>query len=265
LSLEEEKTESQGEIVDAGDMELDFNVEDEMEPATIDSAETMPGAPTTAEFAKTTVPSGDDESLIEEAFTEQPEEERTAEKQAVAAPVKKKKGSSIGLLVILLIILFGVAGYFGYQYVVKNNVQIPFLNNLIKSQPKDPNGVAKLTTLDINSKFIENEKAGKIFVVTGKVRNGYTVPCKKIQLQGKLFTKGKVLAKTELAYAGIIINDSELASQDVAQIKQRLKNGAQATEDVKPGQAMPFMVVFSELPADLDEFAIELLSAAKVQ
>jgi pilus assembly protein FimV len=263
LSLDDQKKAAEGEIVDAGDMELEFNIEDEMEPATIDSAETMPGAPTTAAFTKTTVSSEDDESLIDEAFVEQPEDEKEAEKPT---PAKKKAGSNIGLFVILIIVLFGVAGYFGYQYVVRNQIQIPFLNNLIKSQPQDPNAIAMLTTLDINSKFIENEKAGRIFVVTGKVRNGYAVPCKKIQLQGKLFSKGKVLSKTELAYAGIIINDLELASQDVAQIKQRLKDGAQAAEhDVKPGQTMPFMVVFSALPADLDEFAIEMLSSTKVQ
>ena len=127
--------------------------------------------------------------------------------------------------------------------------------------------IAMLTTLDINSKFIENEKGGRIFVVSGKVRNGYPVPCNKIQLQGKLFAKGKVLAKTELVYAGVMISDLELAGQEVGQIKQRLRTGGgQAAElVVNSGQSLPFMVVFSDLPADLDEFAIELLSSTKVQ
>ena len=76
-----------------------------------------------------------------------------------------------------------------------------------------------------------------------------------------------MLSKTEVAYAGVVINDLELASQEVAQIKQRLKTGGgQAAElVVNSGQSLPFMEVFSDLPADLDEFAIELVGSTKVQ
>jgi pilus assembly protein FimV len=266
LSLESEKSDEERDVVNAGDIELEFQIEDEMEPATIDSAETMPGAVATASATKTTVPAAGDTSLIEEAFADHPEVEKVSEKPAKEKK-KKKKGSNAALIVILILVLLAAGVYFGYQYAVKNNIQIPFLNELIHPQPKDPSSTAMLTTLDINSKFIDNEKGGRIFVVTGKVRNGYSVPCNKIQLQGKLFSKGKVLAKTELAYAGVVIADPELASQEVAQIKQRLKTGGgQAAELVaNPGQALPFMVVFSELPADLDEFAIELVNSTKVQ
>jgi pilus assembly protein FimV len=228
----------------------------------------MSGEVSTASFTKTTVPADADEELIGEAFSEPPEKE---EKDVKAAPEKKekpkKKGSRIPLVILLILVLLGAAGYFGYQYAVKNNMPIPLLNDLINPQPQDPSGIAMLTTLDINSKFIENEKGGRIFVVSGKVRNGYPVPCNKIQLQGKLFAKGKVLAKTELVYAGVMISDLELAGQEVGQIKQRLRTGGgQAAElVVNSGQSLPFMVVFSDLPTDLDEFAIELLSSTKVQ
>jgi pilus assembly protein FimV len=269
LSMEDEKTEVESEVVDAGDMELEFQIEDEMEPATIDSAETMPGDVTTASYAKTEIASDKDTSLIEEAFSEQPGTEKEEEKPAAEKKkkAKKKKGSNAALIIILILVLLGAGGFFGYRYVVENNIQIPYLNNLIHPQPQDPNGTAKLTTLDINSKFIDNEKGGRIFVVTGKVRNGYSVACNKIKLQGKLFTKGKVLAKTEQSYAGVVINDLELASQDVAQIKQRLKTGGGQTAELvaNPGQTIPFMVVFSDLPEDLDEFAIELMNSTKVQ
>ena len=268
LSLEDDKPNEENEVVNAGDIELEFQIEDEMEPATIDSAETMPGEVTTASYSsQTTVPADDDTSLIEEAFTEQPEATEKADKPVPEKKKQKKKGSSTALIVILILALLGGGGYFGYQYAVENNIEIPYLNDLIHPKPQDPSGIAMLTTMDINSKFIDNEKGGRIFVVTGKVRNGYSVPCNKIQLQGKLFTKGKVLAKTELAYAGVIINDLELAGQEVAQIKQRLKTGGGQTAElvVNPGQTLPFMVVFSELPADLDEFAIELLNSTKVQ
>jgi len=272
LSIEEEKPETENEIIDAGDIELEFQIEEEGAPPVIDSAETMSGSKTTASFGEKTVADQGDDALIEEAFTEPPAVDKAPDKPA---PVqKKKKGTSKSLIVVLILALLGGGGYFGYDYAIKNNIEIPYLGNvvgyiddLINPKPKDPNGIAMLSTLEINSKFIENEKAGRIFVVTGKVRNGYSVPCKMIHLQGKLFIKGKVLAKTEQSYAGVIISDSELASQDLGEIKQRLKTagGQAAGLTANPGQTLPFMVVFSELPADLDEFAIELLSSTKGQ
>jgi pilus assembly protein FimV len=274
LSIEEEKPEIENEIIDGGDIELEFQIEEESAPAIIDSAETLAGSShTTAAFGDTTaVAEVGDQDLIEEAFAKKPEIEKEVEKPK---PVrKKKKGTSKSLVFILILALLGGGGYFGYDYAIKNNIEIPYLSNVvnyiddfINPKPKDPNGIAMLSTLEINSKFIENEKAGRLFVVTGKVRNGYNVPCQMIHLQGKLFIKGKVLAKTEQSYAGVIISDSELASQGIGEIKQRLKSagGQAAGLTVNPGQTLPFMVVFSELPADLDEFAIELLSSTKGQ
>ena len=150
---------------------------------------------------------------------------------------------------------------------LKNNIQIPYLSDFLNPKPKDPQHIVKLSTLEINSKFIENTTAGRLFVVTGKVRNGYTLPCKLIRLQGKLFTKGKVLAKTEHVYAGMIISDQELTSLPLAQIKQRLEtpSGQAGTIVANPGQSLPFMVVFSNLPADLDEFAVELVSSTQAR
>jgi hypothetical protein len=34
---------------------------------------------------------------------------------------------------------------------------------------------------------------------------------------------------------------------------------------VAPGKTIPFMVVFSELPADLDQYDVELISSIKAQ
>ncbi len=272
LSIEDEKPEMESEIIDAGEIELEFQVEEEGAPSVIDSAETMSGSQATAHFEDTTFGAAGDDALIEEAFAPQPAVEKAPKKPA---PVrKKKKKTSKSLVFLLILALLGGGGYYGYDYAVKNNIQIPYLNDainyingFINPKPKDPSGTAMLSTLEINSKFIENEKAGRIFVVTGKVRNGYNVPCKMIRLQGKLYTKGKMLVKTEQSYAGVVIGDQELAGQDAAQIKQRLKTaaGQAAALTVNPGQALPFMVVFSDLPAELDEFAIELLNSTKVQ
>jgi pilus assembly protein FimV len=268
FSPAQEKTASEPEIIDTGDIELEFQIAEDNEPARLTGEKTQAAGKTTSGFSMDGEPEtagaaeSDDEAMIAEALAGQPIAAKAMEKMA-AAP--KKKGAGKFLIVVLILALLGAGGYFGYGYVVENHIQIPYLSDLINPQPKDPNNIEKLTTLEINSKFIENAHAGRIFVVTGKVRNGYTVPCKMIRLQGKLFTKGKVLSKTENIVAGTLLSDQELTSQELAQIKQRLEAPAaqDATVVANPGQTLPFMVVFSDLPVDLDEFAVELTSSAK--
>jgi hypothetical protein len=145
-------------------------------------------------------------------------------------------------------------------------IQIPYVSDYLNPQPKDPAGIVNLSTLDINSKFIETEQSGRLFVITGKVHNAYSQSRGQIRLQGKLFTKGKVLAQTEYVYAGNILDDQELVTTPKAEIKSRIATPGQRGT-VAANQNLPFMVIFSDLPAadDLDEFAVELVSSAPAQ
>ena len=266
FSIEDGSPSMTTETMDAGDIELEFEI-DETGPAgaKISEEDTLV-ASQSVRAATATV----EDDLVEEAFSlDETVTAQPAMEKPPARPVKaaKKKGSSKFLVVLLILAMLGGGGYYGYDYIIKNDIQIPYLSDYINPKPKDPSGVMNLTTLEINSKFIENQKAGRLFIVTGKVRNGYTVPCTMIRMRGKLFTKGKKLAKTAQSYAGVTIPDQELANEELAGILQRLKSPLAQSKSVQvaPGQTVPFMVVFSQLPDDLDEFAIELVSSTKVQ
>lgn len=244
------------ETIDNGDIELEFEIEeDEVEPA-VAAAEDVnrtAGAATAPELPI--------EETLEAPFVD----ERPAKPPK---PVKPKKKTSKTLLVLFFLILLGGLGYGAYYAVTQLGIEIPYLSDYLKPKPQDPAGTLNLSTMEINSKFIENSLSGRLFVITGKVRNGYSTNREKIRLQGKLFTKGKVLVKTEYSYAGIMLDDQELATLPIAQIKQRLTAVPQVQTGstiVKPGQNIPFMVIFSELPPpeQLDEFAIELLSSVQ--
>lgn len=257
--MEEPKKKS--ETISTGDIELEFEIEEET------------GEPVSAE-KKTIQPDQRTEEIsVEEALAVPlvaEEAERVEKTAKPAKPKKPKKKTSKSLVVLLILILLGGIGYGAYYAVTQLGIEIPYLSEYIKPKPQDPAGTLNLSTLEINSKFIENGVSGRLFVITGKVRNGYSANREKIRLQGKLFTKGKVLVKTEYSYAGIQLDDQELATLPVEQIKQRLTavSQTQATATVvRPGQNLPFMVVFSELPPaeQLDEFAIELLSSVQAQ
>jgi pilus assembly protein FimV len=244
LVNENEGAGPKSEIVDGGDIELEFQIDEDEQPeaAPVSSITTgnMPAA----------------------TFEEAMEDIAVEEKPGSKALKPKRKGSRKSLAFLLILLVLAGAGYGLYYAVTQMGIEIPYISDYLKPKPADTSGTLNLSTLDINSKFIENNQSGRLFVITGKVHNGYGMPRSTIRLRGKLFTKGKVLVKTEYSHAGILISDQDLANLSIAEIKQRLNQDAAGT--VQPGQNIPFMVVFSDLPpADqLDEFAVELVGSA---
>jgi predicted Zn finger-like uncharacterized protein len=251
--IEEKAASTTSEVIDTGDIELEFEVEDQ--PAKVAAAQSQTAEAVTAD-PESTLP------VEETVLAETVMEEATG---LEGEPVKKKR-SKKGILFLLLFLLLGGAAYLFYA-VSFMGFEIPYLSGYLNPKPKDPTGVLNLATLDINSKFIENEKSGRLFVVTGKVRNGKDTSRRLIRLQGKLFTTGKKLAKTEFTYAGVSFKDQEISQQTIGDIKKKTNNpnGPAAAVKVLSGQTVPFMVVFSDLPEGLDEFAIEVISSMQAK
>jgi tetratricopeptide (TPR) repeat protein len=128
----------------------------------------------------------------------------------------------------------------------------------------DINGNLKMSTYDINSKFIDNNNVGRLFVIFGKVKNGYLVSRGNVTLEGKIFSAGKILVQEEKVYCGNVISDFELTNLKWDGIKAKMANEIGETRNnvkIEPGESIPFMVVFSGLPQDLEEFTIEVISS----
>ena len=262
--VDDSESAKRSDVIDAGDIELEFEIE---EPSEEPMPLSVTSEPITASGARTA--DAVTELAMDETITAPLDEEEKPVKPLRPRPVvKTKKSSSKSLVVVLILILLGGGGYLGYDYVIKNDIQIPYLSEYINPRPKDPAGVLNLSTMEITSKFIENEQGGRLFVITGKVRNGYPETRSMVSLRGKLFAKGKVMVKTEKTFAGISIPDQELRERPVQDIKNQLKSTPKP-EDIgtlmRPGQVLPFMIVFSDLPDDLDEFAIEAVGSTPVQ
>jgi pilus assembly protein FimV len=232
--------------LESADMELEFEVETDSQ-----AEQTM-----------------EDEGLAETVAIPEPAagktEEAPPEPKAAAAPAPApkpvKKGMSKSLVFLLIIAILGGGGYGTYYMLNQNGIEIPFLSDYLKPKVADP-GNLKLTTYDINSKFVDNASVGKLFVVSGKVKNGYTENRGMITLLGKLFSSGKVPVNQERVYCGNVMSDLELANLEWDKIKERLSNRLgdnRSNVKIEPGKSIPFMVVFSGLPTDLEEFTIEV-------
>ncbi|OQY04670.1 MAG: hypothetical protein B6I22_08940 [Desulfobacteraceae bacterium 4572_123] len=172
-------------------------------------------------------------------------------------PVPAKKGVSLPLIVLLILALLAGGVYFVYTY---TDIKIPYLSEMQTPEVQDSGGL-KMTTFGISSRFVENEHAGRFFVITGKVKNGYADARSFIKIRGKLYSKGKKLENAQAVFCGNLLTNTELAELDVEAIKKRLSNRSgdnQSNVNVPPGKILPFMVVFTELPDNLEEYTIEV-------
>ena len=202
-----------------------------------------------------------DEQEAEKAIEpiDKPEKGALTEKSEPPKVVANKRISMPVLLLLLAALLIGGA-YGTYKLLDSVGINIPFVSNLLKPEVQDA-GNLKIHTSDINNKFVENSKIGKLLVITGKAKNGYSDARSYISITGKLYTKGKILSKTKTVYCGTILSELELQNMDLDSINNRLSNrfgDNKSNIKVKANTIIPFMVVFADLPENLDEFTIEV-------
>jgi pilus assembly protein FimV len=214
----------------------------------------------TAEFSETE--EIDQKFAIEDTGEDDLSEEEIVDEQPVVATAKPKvkKRISKPLIVLLILVFLGGGGYGIYVLLDFMNIEIPFVSNYFKPQISDPAGNLKIDTLDVESAFTKNVKSGKLFVITGKIKNGYSDTRSYIRVTGKLYTKGKILVQEETVFCGNVLSDIELSNLELSAIKKRLSNRIgdnNSNIGVKHGQELPFMIVFSKLPGNLEEFAVE--------
>lgn len=243
-------------ITEAGDSARpDFETEGREEAA--DLAEM---AEKEAELVKTFEMGGPERESGAEDVEAVPEPGEEDEKDYGLPAVPAKKGVSLPLLVLFILALLAGGVYIVYLY---TDIKIPYLSEMKTPEVQDPGGL-KMTTFGINSRFVENKHAGRFFVITGKVRNGYPDVRSFIKIRGKLYSKGKNLEQAQTVFCGNLLTNTELAGLDVETIKKRLSNRLgdnRSNVKVAPGKILPFMVVFTELPENLEEYTIEVVGS----
>ncbi len=171
-------------------------------------------------------------------------------------------------VVVLSIAAILVSRSLGIQIPFLSNLEIPIFGKFFETQPEDIAGNLKLAPIaeNLTAEFIDHPAVGRLCVVKGQIRNNYDHPRSAIQVTAKLYTKDKTLAKTATVFAGNVLSNQELASQDMAAIAERLKNREGANHvnvGVKPGRSIPFMAVFDNLPNNLDEYSVEVAGSTK--
>ncbi|CCK81907.1 zinc-ribbon domain-containing protein [Desulfobacula toluolica] len=186
----------------------------------------------------------------------------------------KQKTKSLGAFALVLVLIFllfisaNIAGIMtGYKIPYISDIKLPYIEQLLKKPaPEIPEAKPVPNQESVNGRFITNSTAGTLFIITGRVENPSTVALSHIEIRGALITKDKLEAKTKNAFCGNIITEEMLKTGNISDINTLLavKEGVHDTNiNVKPGASIPFMVVFSDLPENLQNFTVKVTGFEK--
>jgi pilus assembly protein FimV len=250
----------------AKDLQIEYELEtdlfaDASKKAVPEDARVAPEDPKIEHLGIGAVPPGND--LEEESLAE------AEELSVIEKPREKERKRRIGapVLVMLTLVLLTGAGLGAFYVLDNQDIRIPYISDFLN--PKVPDaGNLKMGTYDITSHFVENGSTGRLFLISGNVKNEYPEPRGMIRITGKLFTGGKNEAKSETVFCGNVLSDTELATLDSEAIKRKLSNQFghnRSNARVEPGRMIPFMIVFSNLPDNLEEFTIEVVGSDPVK
>jgi predicted Zn finger-like uncharacterized protein len=153
---------------------------------------------------------------------------------------------------------------------------VPWLTRSLEPRPakKAPPRIkarSDLTIVVAQGRFVTDARAGRLFVVEGKIRNIGQSPVSFIRLWGVLYVRDPrqqnvVFGKPVLAYAGVIFNAAQFKRLPLKAIQERLKDrfgDDRSNYLVQPGHDLGFMVVFDKLPLKrrLSEYEVKIHSS----
>jgi predicted Zn finger-like uncharacterized protein len=209
-------------------------------------------------------PGSFDENTEMEVQYEDDEEEK---ENLPSVSEKKKKGKSHTLLILCIIVL----GLIGAAYAVSKYFPnlVPDFNlseNKPASQSKSRDtGASRLEILTVDGSFVDSKKTGRLFVISGKVNNGYTKSRSFILVKGCILDDKGQIVKEKTAFAGNILSEEELISLPLEEVGKVMTNRYGIDEEnvnVTSGTSVDFMIVFEDLPDNLSEFTVGAVSSS---
>jgi len=191
--------------------------------------------------------------------------EQERPREAVKTKTIAKRKSPILLILLLLILCIIAAGAAIYVWAPE---MIPDSLSMLKSEEKKEAadlGIRRLSFQEVKGSFVESEGIGQLFVISGNVRNDYSKSRSFILIKGSILDDSGKVVKKKLVYAGNPLTEKQLETVSLEEMERAMKNryGADRQNvDVQPGSAVPFTIVFEELPEDLGEFTVEAVRSA---
>ena len=209
-----------------------------------------------------------EEALVKETVVEEPAVEEEPEEEVAEEALRARKRISTPVMILLALGLLAGGAFGAYTILKSFDVRIPFLETLTGApEPTtvDPGNlhIALLEHL-ITSELVENSTADRLVVIRGKVRNDYPEARNFIMVRGVVYSIDGKPIQRKTAYCGNTLSDSDLQTLDKATMDAKLRNkfgDERSNFRVPSGKVIPFVVVFSDLPEELGEFSVSVVSS----
>jgi len=174
---------------------------------------------------------------------------------------RKKSGSLFPLFVIagaiILFIIFAGSGvYFFGGPKAFSKVGLGFLVEWSGDKAVEEGSIV---LKGVTASYAVNSEAGELFVVRGEAVNNFKKPRASIQIKVSLLGAGGTKLVTKSAFCGNSLSDEQLATLPLAKIEETMNNqfgDSLINIGLKPGGAIPFVVVVSALPKDATDYNV---------
>jgi len=180
---------------------------------------------------------------------------------------RRRGGSLLPIAVtavsVLLVLALAVGGFYFFKEGPSafNKVGLGFMTKWFGVENREKGSIAVRNTAGV---FLNNKEAGEIFVVNGDAVNNFGKPRASIQVKATLFgPKGEVLLQKS-AYCGNIFSREQLTILPVAKLDAAMNNqfgDSLSNLAVKPGNGIPFVIVFTNVPKEVVEFGVEVVGS----
>jgi len=120
----------------------------------------------------------------------------------------------------------------------------------------------RVTLTDVGERFVKGRDAQTVMVVEGSAVNTNTIPVSGIRVRGKILDASGTVLSQEESNCGTILTDDELKSLTGDEISTALSNPDGRdfrNADIKPGDGIPFMLVFTMPAQEASELVVELI------
>ncbi len=191
------------------------------------------------------------------------------DEEPLPAPPQPKKSSLsriLVLLVLLLVILGGAAGFLFIQEGAINlntiGQYLPFLQEYIGEAPVISPG--DRIGINVSGSSYVNGEAGQMLVIQGAAVNNHPATRSAITIKGVLLdAQGQTLLQ-QTVFCGNKLDDTALKTMSFAAIEEAMNNqfgDSLSNMNVAPGAAIPFTIVFRNLPNGIANINVEVVDS----
>ncbi|GAB6176496.1 zinc-ribbon and DUF3426 domain-containing protein [Desulfobaculum senezii] len=187
---------------------------------------------------------------------------------------KKGKGKTLLIALIAVVVLLGggagVAYYFAPQLL--GGIVGSSSDNTTADGMPDPakmqEMVKQISLESIRQYYVDNEKAGKIFVIEGRALNASDAPKELIEVEASLFDANNAVLDSSRQFCGNTLSLFQLQVLGQEEIATALTDEAGVGSNnvnLQPGQDVPFMFVFFSPSENVSEFVVKVAAVRDVE